>query len=87
MSRILERILSKNSVATNYEEKIEARQHGFLVGVSTEKAVIRLQNDCRHFQSVEFDYVRIIFLDYSKAFDKVKHNLLVENFDGCQFQY
>ena len=83
----MERILIKNVAATNYEEKIEARQHGFLVGGSTENAIVRQQNDCRQFQSVGFDYVRIIFLDFSNAFDKVKHNLLVEKLDGCQLHY
>ena len=48
---------------------------------------IRLQNDCRNFQSVSFDYVHIIILDFSKAFDKVKHNLLVEKLYGCQLHY
>ena len=87
VSRIVERIMIKSFVATNYEEKIEARKHGFRIGGSTEKALVRLQNDCRHFQSVGFDYVRFISLDFSKAFDKVKHNLLVEKLYGCQFQY
>ena len=49
-SRIMERILIKSFVATNYE-KIETRQHGFRVGGSTKNGLIRLQNDCRHFQS------------------------------------
>ena len=87
MSRIMERILIKRFVATNYEEKNETRQHGFRVGGSTENALIRLLNDCRHFESVGFDYVRIISLDFSKAFDKVKHNLLVEKLYGCQRHY
>ena len=87
MFRITERILIKSFVATNYEEKIEARQHGFPVGGSTENALIGLHNDCRHFQSVGFDYVRVISLDFSKAFDKVKHNLLVEKLYGSQLHY
>ena len=49
--------------------------------------LIGLQNDCRHFYSVGFDYDRITFLDFSKEFDKMKHNLLVENFYGCQLHY
>ena len=69
MFRIMERILIKSFVATNYEEKIEARQHGLRVRGSTQD-LIRLQNDCRHFQSAGFDYVRIVSLDFSKAFDK-----------------
>ena len=60
MSRLLERILIKSFIGTNYKDEIETRRHGFRVGVSTENAVIRLQNDCRHFQSVGFDYVGII---------------------------
>ena len=60
MSRIKEKILIESFVATKYEEKDEARQHGFRVGGSTENALIRLQNDYRHFQSVGFDYARII---------------------------
>ena len=87
MFRIMERKLIKNFVATNYEEKIEARQHGFRVGGSTENALIRLQYDCRHSQSVGLDYVRTISLDFSKAFDKLKHKLLVEKLYGCQLHY
>ena len=87
MSRTLERKLIESFVATNYEEKIEARQLGFRVGESTENALIRLQIDCHHFQSVGFDYARIFFLGFSKAFDKVKHNLLVEKLSGCQLHY
>ena len=60
MSRVRERILIKSFAATNYEEKTEARQHGFRVGGSTENGLIRLQIDCRHFQSVGFDSDRII---------------------------
>ena len=39
MCRIMEKILSNSFVATNYEEKIEARQHGFRVGGSAENAL------------------------------------------------
>ena len=70
----MERILIKSFVATNYE-KIEVHQDRFRVGGSTENALLRLQNDCRHLQSAGFDYVRIISLDFSKAFDKVKQSL------------
>ena len=84
MSWKMERILIKRFVVTNYEEKFQARQHGFRVGGSTENALIQLQNDCRQFQLVGFDYVRVISFDFSKAFDKVKHKLLVEKLNGCQ---
>ena len=83
----MEIILIKSFVATNYGEKIEARRHVFRVGGSTENDFIRLQNDCRHIQSVGCDNIRIISLDFSKAFDKVKHNLLVEKFYGSQIRY
>ena len=43
LSRTMERVLIKSFVATNYEEKIEARQHGFRIGGSTENAPY----DCR----------------------------------------
>ena len=82
MSRIMEKRMNKSFVTTNYEEKIEAHQHGFRVRGSTEKALIRLQNGCRYFKSVGFDYVWIISLDFSEAFVKVKHNLLVEKLYG-----
>ena len=86
LSQIVERILIKSFVATNYEEKIELRQNGFRVRRSTENALMRLQNDCRHFQSVAFDCVRIISLEFSKAVDEVKQNLFVEKLHDCQLQ-
>ena len=86
MSRIMERTLIKSFVARNYEEEIEARQHGFRVGGSTENALIRLQKDFRHFELVGFDYVWIISLEFSKASDKLKYNLLVEKLSGSQSQ-
>ena len=55
MSRIREKILIKSFVATNYEKKIEARQHGIRVGVSVKNAFRRLQINFRHFQPVRFD--------------------------------
>ena len=87
MSWIMGKILLKSFVATNYEEEIEARQHGFRVGRSKENAPTRLQSDCRLFQWAGFNYVRIISLVFSKAFDEVKHNLLVEKFYGCHLDY
>ena len=48
IARVLEIILIKSFVTTNYEEKIEARQHGFRVGASTVSALTWLQNNCRH---------------------------------------
>ena len=66
MYRIMERILINSFVATNYAEKIEAHQHGFRLGGSTENALTRLQNDCRHFQLVGFHCFRIISLGFFK---------------------
>ena len=77
MSRIMERIMIRSWVATNYK-RVQGRERGFRVGRSTENALIRLQIDCHHFQSVGNDYVRIISLYFSKAIDKAKHDLLVE---------
>ena len=66
---------------------IKACKNGFRVGGSTENALSRLQIDRRHFQSVGIDYVRINSLDFTQAFDKVKHNLLFEKLHGSQFHY
>ena len=42
---------------------------------------------CGRFKLVGFDYVRIISLDFSKPFDKVKHSLSFEKLYGSHFHY
>ncbi len=78
ISRIIERAIINTHIREVYERDISKRQHGFRKHGSTSNAIIRIQNDCQEFRSQGFDHARIVSLDFSKAFDKVRHSTLIE---------
>ena len=60
-------------------EKLDLEQFGATKGLSTTDALIDITHHW-HIAIHDRDDVRVLLLDYSKAFDLVDHNILVEKF-------
>ena len=78
VSRIFEKIVMKRFVSSQYNTWLPSNQHGFRNGASTTTAILELQNHVASSEEKHFDYMRILSVDLSKAFDSVQHNLIVE---------
>lgn len=58
--------------------KIDPKQFGSLKGSSTSYCLIDMVNNWLHTLDAPSHYLRVCFLDFSKAFDRINHNLLIE---------
>ena len=61
--------------------KLDSNQYGGLKGLSTTHALIDMMNGW-HKAIHSGDKIRILFLDYSKAFDLVDHTILISKFQN-----
>merc|ERR1712243_402715 len=75
--KVFERVV-KSGILKHLVEKglINPGQHGFVPGKSTQKQL--LEHFCEVYEAIA-DGVRMdtVYLDFSKAFDKVNHNILL----------
>jgi histidinol phosphatase-like enzyme len=85
LAKLLDRLMS-NQLRTAYKQVIDSFQHGFRQGRSTSTNLLIYQNYI--VEALENGYqVDSIYEDFSKAFDRVNHNILIHklrlmNFDG-----
>ena len=77
IARVFEQIVFDSFVSERYHSTLSNDQFGFRKGSSTTCALIKLLNDVYYCRS-ENDYVRIITLDLSKAFDSVSHRAIID---------
>ena len=69
--------LIKNRIAPIIEQQLSDSQYGFRAGRGTRDAICQLRimaERCLEMQTTLY----ICFIDYTKAFDRVKHDLLFE---------
>ena len=78
IARLFERLVYSKYVKASYNTWLPRNQFGFRARGSPEGALISLQNTCRSFYSQGFDYVRIVSIDLSKAFDTVQHRSAIQ---------
>ena len=77
IARVFERIVFDSFVSERYHSTLSNNQFGFRKGSSITCALIKLLNDVYYIRS-ENDYVRIITLDLSKAFDSISHRAIID---------
>ena len=79
IARVFERIVFDSFVSKRYHSTLSDDQFGFRKGSSTTCALIKLLNDV-YYLRLEKDYVRLITLDLSKAFDSISHRAIIYGF-------
>ncbi len=79
LSKQLESFIG-NWILQNIGNKLDVYQYGGLRGLSTTHALVDM---LYHWHNMvhQHETVRILFIDYSKAFDNVNHNILLEKFE------
>ena len=77
IARVFERIVFDSFVSERYHSTLSNDQFGFRKGSSTTCALIKLPNNVYYICSKN-DYVRIITLDLSKAFDSISHRSIID---------
>jgi len=76
LAKVLEKVIIRITKPIT-DAKLDPKQFGNRKGVSTTHLLINLLHHCH--QAVDRgDSVRIVFLDYSKAFDRVNHNIMLQ---------
>ena len=61
------------------EVKLDPKQFGSLKGSSTSFCLIDMVNNYLRTLDAPSHYLRACFLDFGKAFDRINHNILIEN--------
>ena len=69
-----------NYILENIKDRLDHNQYGAIKGLSTTHALIDLTH---HLHEIVHsgNAARICFIDYSKAFDLIDHNLLIKKFE------
>jgi hypothetical protein len=76
LSKILEDFVV-NWMMNDVKHKIDPQQFGCFKGTSTTFCLIDMINNWLRTLDNQSSYLRICFLDFSKAFDRIGHNILV----------
>ena len=80
-SKIFERYVSVNRCYNHLSQFLSESQHGFLKGLSTETQLLETYHYILH-SIANGKEVHVLYLDLSKAFDKVDHSLLLAKLEG-----
>ena len=59
---------------------VDPKQFGGLAGTFTTDALVEMTHEWHEATDTRNTYVRIVLLDFSKAFDLITHNILLENY-------
>ena len=77
LSNILEDFVVK-WMMEDIRHKIDPKQFGSLQGTSTTFCLIDMINNWLSTLEVQSRYLRVCFVDFSKAFDRINHNILIK---------
>ena len=80
LARSLKASLHGNIILEHIKERIDPNQYCALKGPSTTHALLDLLHNVHEFIHNGND-VRICFIDYTKAFDLIDHNILLSKFE------
>jgi gmma-aminobutyric acid receptor subunit gamma/cGMP-dependent protein kinase 2 len=68
-----------------FESHLDTNQFGCTSDRSTTHALIKLTHEIFQASDNSNNFVRILFIDFSKAFDKIDHNILLQKFMDYNF--
>ena len=85
LSKVFEKLLAK-SVMAEFKIAAGSEQHGGFLGRSTATASILIHDHVTRFlDSQDVSAVYVIAYDISKAFDKIRHSIIVRRLTECGF--
>jgi hypothetical protein len=84
ISKIAEFFIS-NFFNQHFESYLDENQYGSTVGRSTTIALIRICHVLFEACDNNKNFIRVLFVDFSKAFDLIDHGTLYKKFIECQF--
>ncbi len=75
-AKVLETLVFK-WVNASLDDKLDDKQFGRISGSSTTDALVEMTHRFYEGTDHDWNYARLLLLDYSKAFDLVNHNILI----------
>jgi len=76
VTKVLLKVI-QSRIRQKVEQEISEVQSGFRPGVGTREGIFNLRSICERSLEIQKD-VFICFIDYSKAFDNVKHHIIID---------
>ena len=87
IARCFERTVYHHYSKKVFEENLTINQYAYREGCSCTDAFIQIQyNYLKALDDKDCNYVRLLAMDFSKAFDNVKHSLVEEKLKGSLSQ-
>ena len=76
VTKLLLKVIQRR-LTDKIDQEVSRLQSGFRPGVGTREGIFNLRTICERALEVRKD-IYICFIDYAKAFDKVKHSMMIE---------